>query len=128
MPLKDSELGEILLKLSYVSEEDLKKAMDVAKERQAPLKVALFEMELLTQEIFEGAMAEHYKLPFYDIRVVPPNPDLVGTLPEEIARQYAAVLVKREGDAVTVATADPGNPFLEEALRLNIDQKSSKFP
>lgn len=128
MPLKDSELGTILAELSYVSEEDLKKAMSLSKERQVSLKTALFEMELLTQEIFEGAMAEHYKLPFYDIHVTPPVPELVATLPEEIARQYSAILVKREGDSVVVATSDPGNTFLEEAIRLNIDQKVPKFP
>ncbi len=128
MALKDSELGQILLTLNYISEEDLKKSQAVAAERAGPLKDALFEMGLLTQDIFEGAMAEHYKLPFYDIHASPPTPQLVCTLPEEIARQYSAIIVKREGSAVTIATSDPGNTFLEEAMRLNIDQPTPQFP
>ncbi len=128
MPLKDSDLGNVLVELNYLSEEELNKALDVSRERQAPLKNTLFEMGLLTQEIFEGAMAEHFKLPFYDIHASAPTSDTVCALPEEVARQYSAVLVKRDADTVTIATSDPGNTFLEEAMRLNIDQLAPRFP
>ncbi len=128
MPINDADLGKILVEQSYLSEEELKKALAQCKERDTSLKNVLIEMGLLTQELFEGALAEHYKLPFYDIHATPPLPDVVNTLPEDIARRYSAVLVKRDDTGVTVATSDPGNPFLEEALRLNIDQIIAQFP
>ncbi len=128
MPLADTDLGTILVEQSYLSEEELKKALAQGKERGVPLKTVLIEMGLLTQELFESALAEHFKLPFYDVHATLPSSDLVATLPEDIARQYFAVVVKREGDSVTVATSDPGNPFLEEAIRLNLDQSVAQFP
>lgn len=128
MLLTDSDLGTVLLSLNYINEDELKNARAQSTERGVPLKSALFEMGLLTQELFESAMAEHYKLPFYDIHAQPPLPEVVSTLPEQVARQYSAIIVKRDGFSVTAATCDPGNPFLEEAIRLNLDQPIARFP
>ena len=58
MPLKDSELGQILLELNYVSDDDLKKAQAAAEDRQASLKNTLFEMGLLTQDLFEADISQ----------------------------------------------------------------------
>ncbi len=128
MPITDTDLAKLLIEQSYVSEEEVKKAEASAKERNQSLKSVLTEMGLLTQELFESALAEHYKLPFYDIHAEPPTPQIVGTLPEEIARHYSAVIVKREGVTVTIATSDPGNPHLEDAVRGNLDQETALFP
>ncbi len=128
MALKDSDLGALLLEGNYVSKEELDDALKQAKDRGVSLKSVLTDLGFLTQELFESAVAEHYKLPFLDARTFPPAADLVTALPEEIARAYNVVVVKREGAAVTLATSDPGNEFLEEAVRGNLDQKIAVFP
>jgi type IV pilus assembly protein PilB len=128
MALKDTDLGAMLLEGSYVSKEELDDALKQSKDRGVPLKTVLTDLGLLTQELFESAIAEHYKLPFLDVHALPPVAELVTALPEEIARAYNVVVVKREGDAVTFATSDPGNEFLEEAVRTNLDQKTATFP
>ncbi len=128
MPLKDADIGKILVAQSYISEEELKRSLAQAQERSVPLKSVLFEAGLLTQDLFESAMAEYYKLPFFDIQKTPPAPEVVSSLPEEIARAYWAVVVKKDKNEVTVATSEPGNPLLEEAVRMNIDQAAAEFP
>jgi type IV pilus assembly protein PilB len=128
MPIKDADLGKILVDNSYVSQEELDKALKHAKERDVTLKNVLVEDGLLTQELFESALAEHYKLQFLDINANPPSPQSVAALPEEIAREYASVCVQWDGKTATVATSDPGNPSLEEALRLNLGQETAQFP
>jgi type IV pilus assembly protein PilB len=128
MPIKDTDLGKILVEQSYVSEEELQKAIDETKHREVPLKSVLIEWGLLTQDLLESALAEYYKLPFYDAKGVPPTAELVDSLPEDIARAYATVVIKKEKGTVTVATSDPGNPQLEEAIRLNLDQKTAQYP
>jgi type IV pilus assembly protein PilB len=128
MALKDAELGKILVDNSYISQEELDRALKHAKERDTSLKNVLVEDGLLTQELFESALAEHYKLQFLDINANPPSPQSVAALPEEIAREYASVCVQWDGKTATVATSDPGNPSLEEALRLNLGQEAPQFP
>ncbi len=128
MALTDIDLGKILLDLSYVSEEDLKKAEEQAKSHGVSLKDALVELDLMSQELYESAIAEHYHMSYYDVDKNPPNAEMVSLLPEDIARTYNAVVVKKEGETVTVATSDPTNALLEEAVRMNLGQEISLFP
>ena len=128
MPIKDSDLGQILLTQSYVNDAELKQALEEGKKRDVSLKSVLIESGLLTAELVEGAIAEHYKLPFLDLKTMAPTPATVLMLPEEIARSYGAVIVKNDGTTATVATSDPSNSLLEEAMRLNIGQQMAQFP
>jgi type IV pilus assembly protein PilB len=128
MAISDTDLGTILLEQNYVSQEELTKAQDVAKKGGQTLKNVLVEMGLLTQELFDSAVAEYYKLPYYDIHALPPAPQLINAIPESIARHYRIAIVQRTDNDVTIATSDPGNPFMEEALRLNIDAQTALFP
>ncbi len=128
MSLTDADLGKILLDLSYVSEADLKKSQDQAVQHGVPLKQALLELDLLSQELYESAIAEHYHMAYYDVDKNPPTADTVSLLPEDIARTYNAVVVKKDGETATIATSDPTNALLEEAVRMNLGQTIALFP
>ncbi len=128
MALNDAALKKLLLEQSYVSEDDIKRAEDMAKSHGASLRDALTELELLSQDLYESAVAEYYKLPYYDVGQKPPSPELVELLPEDIARTYSCVVVAKDGSSVTVATSDPTNEKLEEAVRANLGQASPEFP
>lgn len=128
MALTDTELGDILVEQSYISEEEAKTAVKTAEDRGIPLLNVLFERGLMTQGLYENALAEYYKLPFYDIQEEPPEPEAVASLPEEVARQYMVVVVKATDKAVTVATSEPGEESLEEAIRLNYQQDEAILP
>ncbi len=128
MPIKDSDLGALLLQQSYLSAEDLHMAEEQAKERDVPLKSVLVELGLLTQELFESALAEYYKLPFADLLSTPPAAETIMLLPEEIARTYGAIVMEKTDEAAKIATSDPSNPLLEEAIRLNLGHETAVFP
>jgi type IV pilus assembly protein PilB len=128
MALTDAEIGDILLGQSYLSEEELKANLKQGKERKLPLLSVLMEKGLLTQALYENALAEHYSLPFFDIQENPPSPELVGKIPEDVARTYSAIVIKQEGKTLTVATSDPGNETLDEAIRINFEQEESVIP
>lgn len=124
MPLSDTDLGRLLVQQNYLSEEERQRVEASAKERNLPLLTILFEEGLLTQDLYEGAIAEHYKLPYFDLQSHLPSPEVIAALPEEIARTHHMIIADRTGDRVTVAVSDPGEENLEEIVRLNIDQKS----
>ncbi|MDD4628721.1 MAG: ATPase, T2SS/T4P/T4SS family [Candidatus Peribacteraceae bacterium] len=128
MPISDVDLGQVLVKQSYLSEQELVQMTKLAEGRGVPLLTILFEQGLLTQELFESAMAEFYKLQFFDIQSHFPSPETVAELPEEIAQKFHAVVVEHTGETVTVATSDPGQELLEEAIRLNLGQKTAVLP
>ena len=99
------------------------------KERHIAFKQALFEMEVLTQELYENAIAEHYSLEYFDRKEAELSSEVVASLPEPVARAYRCIVVARPNVSnVTIATSDPGNPLLEEAVRLNLDQDEIIYP
>lgn len=128
MALNDAALKKLLLEQSYVSEEDIKRAEDMAKSHSCTLRDALTELELLSQDLYESAVAEYYKLPYYDVSQKPPSSEFVEMLPEDIARTYGCVVVAKDAASITVATSDPSNEKMEEAVRANLGQKTAEFP
>jgi len=128
MALNDAALKKLLLDQSYVSEEDIVRAEETAKSQGTSLRDALTELELLSQDLYESAVAEYYKLPYYDVGQKPPSPEMVEMLPEDIARTYSCVVVAKDDQSVTVATSDPTNEKMEEAMRANLGQKTAEFP
>jgi len=128
MPLADNDIGSMLVERSYLSEEELAKALDQAAKQKRSLLGVLMDQGLLTQQLYESALAEHYNLDFYDVQANPPAADVITLLPEEVAQKYSAIVVKRDGKSITIATSDPGNETLEEAIRLNLEQEDPIFP
>ncbi len=124
MQLTNDDLGQILLQQSYVSPEELKDALKEAGERNADLRIILFERKLLTSELLENALSEYYQLPYYDVVAKPPAGETVSMLPEDFARSYSAVVVEKKDDGVMVATSDPKREGLLEAIQTNLHQPS----
>ncbi len=124
MLLTNPELGKILVAQSYLSEEELKDVVKEAEERRVDLRTVLYERRLLTSDLLENALAEYYKLTFYDLPGKPPSIDAVAALPEEFARTFTGISVHYVPEKeITVATADPLAEGLEEAIRANVGQK-----
>lgn len=124
MQLSNQELGQILVGQSYLSAEELQSVLQEAEERRMELKTILFEKRLLTSDLLENALAEHYKLPFFDLGANPPSRDIVTVLPEDFARTYSAVVAEYvPNQSITIATSDPAEEGLEEAVRVNIGQE-----
>ena len=120
MPLKNKEIGELLVKQSYISEEEMENALSVAKKESEDLMEILINQGLMTPQLFEGAMAEYYKLEYRDIQSNPPSSDAVSMLPEAVARAYNIIVVEYTEKSVTIATSDPEQEGLEEVIRQNL--------
>lgn len=124
MQLTNEALGKILVDQSYLSADELGAVLKESEERHMDLKIILYEKRLLTSDLLENALAEYYKLPFFDISASAPTLEVVSILPEEFARTYSAIVVTYEaGKSIVVATSDPSEEGLEEAVRSNIGQE-----
>jgi hypothetical protein len=67
-----------------------------AEDRRVDLRMILFERRLLTSELLENALAEYYKLPYYDVIAKSPTRDVVAVLPEDFARTVSCIAVAYE--------------------------------
>jgi len=124
MQITNADLGNILLKQNYLSEEELKDVLHEAEERRVELRTILFERRLLTADLLENALSEYYKLPFYDLLAKPPLRETVTILPEEFARTFSAIAIASSDKEITIATSGPSQEGLEEAIRANVGRKT----
>lgn len=101
-----SKLKAILLKESYISEEDSKNA-EAASHDSAGYVAYLIGQELLTKPLLGQAIAEAYNLPYADLSVHTVTRVFVAMIPEDFAKSNRVVFVKASDKVVAVASDRP---------------------
>lgn len=100
------KLKAILLKESYISEEDSAAAEKTAQTSAGYLDY-LIHQELLSKTLLGQALAESYHLPFIDLAAKPVTKEQIALIPETFARELRVVVASANDDAVVVATDQP---------------------
>ena len=117
MNIKNEELKELLLKESYVSQDDLKNADEYLKSERGTLSDFLINEGLLTKQLLGQAISEYLGVPFADLVANPPSKEQVLQVPMEVAQKYNLVFYSEDAKQVTVATDDPKNKDLDGVLK-----------
>lgn len=96
----------ILLKESYISEEDSAAAEKVSHDSEGYI-IELIRQEVLTKALLGQALAEAYKLPFVDFAIDLPVKENVMSIPEEAVRKMRLIVAKMDDKDVLIATDQP---------------------
>jgi type II secretory ATPase GspE/PulE/Tfp pilus assembly ATPase PilB-like protein len=105
MKLNQIKIQEILLKQNYISEEDLNTALKASK--PGKLVEYLIETKILSKQLLGQAVAEFYKIKYFDVDSKPVDPKVMVKLPLDLCEQYSCVLLEEVEGKLDVATADP---------------------
>jgi len=116
LKLSDDILQTILVQESYVSDEDMKKAIDFAKKNNTTAFDYLFTQNILTNDLLGQALAEYYKVPYFDLNTHELSTEQVLKLPEELAIKYGILFLMENKNQILIATEDPTQPEMIEAL------------
>lgn len=118
MPNDGKTIQEILLAGNYVTADDIAKAAVVAGETRQPITEVLIQEGVITRNLLGQAMAESLGVSFADLRALPPDKETILMIPEGEARKWRAAVFKKDDKGVVVATDNPKQPHLAEALKL----------
>jgi len=102
-----SDLLDSLLRLGYVTPSDLKEIRELAALRGIPLLEAALLGNRLHHDARGWILAETIGIPFLEIEPDSIPLELAELLPETMVREHQIVPISREGNRLTVATADP---------------------
>lgn len=127
LKISDELLPDILVSESYVSDEDMKKAVDFAKKNNTTVLDYLFTQNILTNDLLGQALAEYYKIPYFDLNTHELNPAQVLKLPEELAVKYNILFLMENKDQILLATDDPTQPEMIAALQQAFPGKKILF-
>jgi type IV pilus assembly protein PilB len=111
-------LGQILVDLGYMTDEQLDMVLEEQSQRPGTLlgKVAL-EMAIISEEQLVQAVAEQMGMRVVELGEAVLTPELLGKITDSMAQMYRVVPVHFEGDSLTVATCDPQNLRIQDELR-----------
>ncbi len=110
-------LREVLLRERFITEEDLKKAERYQKQNGVSLADALIKMGVINEEQLVIGLAKQLGIPHVKLSNYKLDPEVMETIPEEIIRKEKIIPLAKSGNILTIATADPLNVLLIDALR-----------
>lgn len=111
-------IGEILLERGLISHDQLDRGLARQKEKGGLLGQILIELGFITEEEVALALTAQYGFPYLPLENYEIDDGVMKLIPEQVARQYCLIPVDRVGNALTVAMADPSNLQAVEDIEL----------
>jgi len=97
----------MLVEAGILSAEQVVKAQEVAQQERLPLGRVLARDGLVLSRELAALTALHLGLPMVELRSQTIDPLALALVPEETARRYIVLPLKKGGDHLTVAMTDP---------------------
>ncbi len=118
--MRNGPIGQYLVEKGLLSEEDLQAVLDRQKAEGNSKKFGdlVIEMKLVSDVDFAKTLAERMNVEYVDLDNIPLNAEVVKMIPEQTARKYNVIPVKKIGRRMMVATNDPMNFYVFEDLRV----------
>ncbi|MDX8401142.1 MAG: type IV-A pilus assembly ATPase PilB [Mariprofundaceae bacterium] len=104
--MKQTRLGDILLRQKRITREQLDSLIREAKLHGDTLTAQLVKQNIFTEEELVKFIAKSYGRPAIDLDKIEIQPDLAKLSPE-LMRKNMVLPVRRKGNVLTVAVADP---------------------
>ena len=98
---------DMLVSSGLISEEQLRLAQQEASKKRRPLEQTLVDLRLVDKEALYTLLAEQLGVPFVDLEQYLPDPKVLESIPEDLARRYKVFPLFKIRNALTVAMADP---------------------
>ena len=106
-----SRLGDRLVAEKLISTEQLQKALAEQKGSAEKLGTILVRLNFITEDSLVSFLSKQYAIPAITVAQVDPDPDVLKLVPEQIAKKHGVLPIKRMGNTLTLAMADPTNVF-----------------
>ena len=106
-----SRLGDRLVAEKLISTDQLQRALAEQKGSADKLGTILVRLGFITEDSLVSFLSKQYAIPAITVAQVDPDPDVLKLVPEQIAKKHGVLPIKRMGNTLTLAMADPTNVF-----------------
>lgn len=110
-------LTQIFIKNKLLTQQQLKKALDIQKQKGGRLSDIIVELNFIKKNDLALVLSQGLDLPLIDLKRFKIDPKVINIIPEQVARHYQIVPISKMGDTLTVAMADPLNIFAIDYIR-----------
>jgi type IV pilus assembly protein PilB len=104
-------LGDLLVADGLITPEQLQQALQEQKGSNEKLGSILVRLGMLHEDQYIGFLSRQYGIPSITLSQLDIDPEVVKLIPVQIAKKYEVLPIKRSGNTLTMAMADPTNVF-----------------
>ncbi|WP_088103711.1 GspE/PulE family protein [Halalkalibacter urbisdiaboli] len=112
-------LGDLLVEAQVITEDDLTLALTEQKKTGYRLGDQLSHMNLVSEQRIIEVLEFQLGIPHVNLYKQKIEPNLINAITEDLARRYQVLPMKRDGNRLMVAMADPLDYFALDDLRLS---------
>lgn len=117
MQIDDKKIKKVLLDGNYVTADDITKAEAATKLTQGSIADWLLTSEIINKDLLGQALAEADKVNYSDLNTYKPSQEQVRLLPEDIAKQFHAVVFRQTDKEIVITTDNPTQAELSKKLK-----------
>ena len=110
-------LGEILLKESLITQDQLEKALEFQRSNGGKLGSCLTKMGFSTDDDITGVLSRQYGVPSINLKYYEIDPNVIKLIPQDTALRYQVIPLSRVGSVLTIAMTDPTNVFAMDDIK-----------
>jgi type IV pilus assembly protein PilB len=110
-------LGEILVKESLITQDQLQKALEFQRSNGGKLGSCLTKMGFITDDDITGVLSRQYGVPSINLKYYEIDPNVIKLIPQDTASRYQVIPLSRVGSVLTIAMTDPTNVFAMDDIK-----------
>ncbi|MFC1747357.1 GspE/PulE family protein [Pseudomonadota bacterium] len=109
-------LGDLLCEANIVSQEMINYALNVQKVTGTRLGDTLKALKLATDYDIATVLATQAGLEYTDLDEINPSVNLIGNIPQDLARKYEALPIGHQNRVLLIAISDPFNEEMKHKI------------
>src|SRR6266542_1959954 len=110
-------LGELLTKASLITPDQLKEALKVQKESGSKLGETLIKLGFVAEEDITECLSQQFGVPSINLAHFDIVSTVIKLIPADVARKYNILPVNKTVATITIAMADPTNVFAMDDIK-----------
>ena len=117
MLLTDQEFKDILLRANFLDSKTITDMEELARSSEVSLYDVIVERDLVNDEKIGEAIAQHFGVPFINLKLVIIPDNVLHILPERMAKKRRCIVFERGKEGVKIAMENPKDDQVIEMLR-----------
>ncbi len=110
-------LGELLVKASLITQDQLKEALKQQKDSPSKLGETLIKLGFVAEEDITECLSQQFGVPSINLAHFEIDAGVIKLIPADVARKYNILPVNKTGATLTIAMADPTNVFAMDDIK-----------
>src|SRR2546428_550569 len=110
-------LGDLLTKASLITQDQLKDALKSQKDTGGKLGETLIKLGFVSEEEITECLSQQFGVPSINLAHFEIDQSVIKLIPADVARKYNILPVNKTGATITIAMADPTNVFAMDDIK-----------